>query len=80
MNDTLPSVGKRLKELLMSRSGNDRLAMGCAMFDDAKAMLRAGLRADSPRANDREMRRMLFVRLYGNDFSPVKLEEILKGI
>ncbi len=42
--------------------------MGCAMFDDAKRLVLAGLQARNPGITDREMKRLLFLRLYGLDF------------
>lgn len=43
--------------------------MGCAMFDDARAIAEAGLRAQHPNLPERELRRLLIARFYGNDLS-----------
>ena len=77
MTDTPPSAAARVRELLMLKSGAERLAMGCAMFDDAKALALAGLRAQLPGADDDECRRRLLLRLYGGDLRPEVLRNIL---
>ena len=67
MNDTGPKVERLLRNLLMAKSGEERLAMGCSMFDDAKAIALAGLRAEWPGMDDIECRIQLLRRLYGPD-------------
>jgi hypothetical protein len=54
MNDIPEAVQNFYRTLLMRRSGSERLQMGCAMFDTARAFARA-----SPRGcahNDDELR------------------------
>lgn len=67
MRDTKPDLDRRHRELIMARSGVERLAMGCAMFDDAKAIAEAGLRAERPGLSEAELRRLLLMRLYDKD-------------
>jgi len=66
MNDTPEAVQNFYRTLLMSRSGSERVKMGCAMFDTARAFARANLRGLSH--SDDELRVRLFVRTYGGDF------------
>jgi hypothetical protein len=58
----------------MRRSGSERLQMGCAMFDTARAFALANLRRRS--RNDAELRIHLFVRTYGGDFDAETVEWI----
>ena len=67
MNDTSLKVERLLHDRFMAKSGEERLAMGCSMFDDAKAIVLAGLRAERPGMDDRECRAQLLLRLYGQD-------------
>ncbi|MBI5211586.1 MAG: hypothetical protein HY927_16580 [Elusimicrobia bacterium] len=60
----------------MSLSGAERLALGCSMFDDARALAVAGLKADHPDASEKEVRRALLRRFYGQDFPPEKFKAI----
>jgi len=74
MNDTPEAVQNFYRTLLMRRSGSERLQMGCAMFDTARAFARASLRGLSQ--SDGEMRSRLFVRTYGADFDTETIERI----
>jgi hypothetical protein len=74
MNDTPEAVQNLYRMLLMRRSGSERLHMGCAMFDTARAFARANLGVLS--RSDADLRVRLFVRTYGGDFDPDTLERI----
>ena len=78
MNDTSASVAKQYRELLMARSGSDRLRMTCDMFDSARRIVLAGLPGDP--ANTTERRVALFMRLYGADFEAPARERIIAKI
>ncbi len=43
MKDTTPEVEKRFHEMMMARSGAERLIMGSRMFDAARAIVIASL-------------------------------------
>lgn len=62
MNDTPPEVENLMREMLMTRSGEERLLMGAAMFDAARDMVIASLAEDLP---PEEFKRQLFKRIYG---------------
>ena len=74
MNDTPEAVQNLYRTLLMRRSGSERVKMGCAMFDTARALARASLQGRSH--NDNELRVHLFVRTYGGDFDAETVERI----
>jgi hypothetical protein len=74
MKDTPEAVQNFYRTLLMGRSGSERLQMGCAMFDTARAFARANLQASSH--SDVALRVRLFVRTYGGDFDPEMVERI----
>jgi hypothetical protein len=66
MKDTPEAVQNFYQTLVMGRSAIERLKMGCAMFDTARALAQANLRTISH--TDDELRVCLFVRTYGGDF------------
>lgn len=68
---------ERWRLALLSRPGAERLAMGCDMFDDAKRLALAGLRAQNPGTTDAELKGLLLVRLYGQGFAPETMSKIL---
>ena len=74
MNDTPEAVQDFYRTLLMRRSGSERLQMGCAMFDTARALARASLRGHS--RNEHALRVHLFVRTYGGDFDAETVQRI----
>lgn len=77
MNDTSPAVAQRYREMLMARSGAERLRMACDMFDTARRIMNASL----PVGTDDHARRVaLFLRLYGPDFDASTRERIIAHI
>lgn len=70
MKHTPPEIEAKMREMLMARSGEERLIMGCQMFDAARAIIIASLPKDLP---DDEFKRLLFERIYGK-----RLEEVLQ--
>jgi hypothetical protein len=62
MNDTLPEIEKKVHEMMMARSGAERLIMGALMFDAARQIVLASLPKDLP---EEELKRRLFERIYG---------------
>ncbi len=68
MTDTGPEVARRYRELLLARSGGERLRIGCSMHATAQALVRASVLARNPRASPADLRRALFLRFYGHEF------------
>lgn len=62
MNDTPPEIEAMVREMLMRRSGAERMMMGAHMFDAAREMVIASMPKDLPSA---EFKRRLFERIYG---------------
>lgn len=73
MSDTTNPMRERYRRMLMARSGAERMAMGAAMFDAARAMLLASL---PPDLTDREIRIALLERLYGRELG----EELMRRL
>jgi hypothetical protein len=68
------------RALIMERSGEERLKMGYSMFDSAKALMQAGILDQNPHASPSEIRRALFMQLYGHEFDAVSRAKILVAI
>ena len=77
MNDTPFDTERRYREMLLRRSGAERLKMGCSMFATARALVVASVLAGEPTASTTVVRRALFVRFYGADFAAAKCAEIV---
>lgn len=76
MRDTFPEVEKVYRDMLMRRSGEERVRMGADMFEASREIVLASLKAESPD----DLRVRLFVRFYGADFEPAELARIVEAI
>jgi len=80
MKDTPPEIEARYRDMLMQRSGEERLKMGCAMRETARALVEASIREQDPRATPEAVRKGLFLRFYGHEFNAESREKILAAI
>jgi hypothetical protein len=64
MNDTPREIANRVRELLLARSGAERLMMGSQMFEVARTMMLASFPAGLSAI---EVRRRLCERLYSGE-------------
>ena len=62
MDDTTPEIKKKMHELMMARTGSERVIMGASMFDAARRLIIASLPKD---LTENELKRRLFERTYG---------------
>ena len=60
--------------------GGDRFRIASDMFDITRAMVIAGIRAEKPQITESELRQELFLRYYGDEFSPEQRKKILAAI
>jgi len=54
--------------MLLERSPEERLKMGCSMGATARILVRASVLARDPHASPAAMRRALFLRVYSHEF------------
>ncbi len=80
MNDTTPEIESIYRIMLMKKSGQERLMMGCSMFDTARKQALAGIAAKMPGLSQTEIRKELFLRFYSMDFSTEEKEQILRKL
>ena len=71
INDTDPEIEARVREMMMSRSNEERFIMGALMFDAAREIVIASLPKDLP---EDEFKRQLFERIYG-----CSMDEVVNG-
>ena len=80
MKDTSPEIEVLFYQMMMKKSGQERMMMGFSMFDMARMQVEAGIRANKPDATIQEIKREIFLRFYGQEFSLEEQEKILKRI
>lgn len=78
MKDTGPEVESRFREMMMKKSGEERLEMGFSMFETARRQVIASLRNENPDVDERGIKKHVFLRFYGHEFSEDERERILK--
>ena len=76
MKDTPAGIERKFRQMLLRRSGEERLKLGCSMHSAARALVKASISQQHPRAHDRELKRLLCIRIYGNDFDPEERKRI----
>ena len=80
MNDTAPEIEQRFLAMLLQRSGEERLKMGCSMHATAQALVKASVLQKDPQASPATLRRALFLRFYGHEFAAGTREKILLAV
>lgn len=80
MRDTPPEVEERFRAMLLARSGEDRLKMGCSMHMFAQQIVRASVLAKTPQTTLADLRREMFLRFYSGDFDEQTRERILAAL
>lgn len=77
MTDTKPDIEKILVNMMRQKTGEERLKMGCSMFDMAKKIVMASIQSHG---NDKEMRQKIFLRFYQDSFGKKTIDRILAKI
>jgi hypothetical protein len=80
MRDTSPEMERQFVEMMMRRSGQERLKMGFSMFNMARRQVVASIKMSKPKADGKEIRKDLFLRFYGEDFPLETQEKIFRQI
>lgn len=66
--------------MLLQRSGEERLKMGCSMHATAQTLIRASVLEKDPLASPAALRRALFLRFYGHEFDSDTRDKILRTL
>ncbi len=80
MNDTPSEIERKYLEMLMERSGEERLKMGCSMHSTARTLVKASVLEKDPLASPATLRRALFLRFYGHEFDAEAREKIFLAL
>lgn len=80
MKDTPPEMDARYRAMLMERTGEERLKMGCAMRETARALVEASIRQQDPHVTPDAVRKGVFLRFYGHEFDSESRTKILAAI
>lgn len=77
MNDTSPQMAEKMRELIRGKTPEERLKMGCSMYDFSKRLVIHAILENRSHLSPANLRQELFLKFYGNDFDAVKRQKIL---
>jgi len=77
MNDTSIDIEKKLDKIYKAKTGEEKLLIALQMFDTARELVISSLPVN---LLDKELRKELFLRYYGNDFNTTDKEKILNNL
>lgn len=80
MKDTPAAVERKFRQMLLKRSGAERLKMGCSMHATARALAKAALLQRHPDAGPAELKRLLFLHFYGAEYEPDQRKRIAAAL
>jgi len=78
--DTSHKVWRQYVHMMMQKTGEERLLMGCSMFDAAKEIVRSSLLSKSLKQDPQDLKRNIFLRFYGHEYSERQLHNILMSL
>jgi hypothetical protein len=65
---------------MMHKSGEQRLLMGCSMYDAARKIVQSDILARRPAITPGEMKKEIFLRFYGQEFSHADNEKLFSAL
>lgn len=80
MNDTSPEMQEKMYELISKKTPEERLKMGWSMYETSKYLVTQAILRENPSISEAELRQELFLKFYGNDFSPEESKKILEHL
>jgi hypothetical protein len=80
VTDTPPHIAERMAGLFSRRTPSERVIMACDMFDLARSLMIASVKAETPDINASDLRVKLFERLYPQDFEPAARARIVARV
>lgn len=79
-SDTNKNISERFQRMIMEKSREDRLIMGCSMFHTARELIKYSILNKYPKIRPQMMKEEIFLRFYGSDFSKEEKGQILENL
>lgn len=80
MKDTSEAMAVRFQKMIMKRNPEERLLMGCSMFDAAREIVKSAIMEQHPGISPEKMTEEVFLRFYGPEFSESEKRKILSTL
>lgn len=78
MNDTSPEIELKMRELINKKTPQERAEMGSSMFDTSVILIKRFILEQNPGISEVGIKQQLFLKLYGDEFTPEQIEKIFK--
>lgn len=76
MLDTSPEMTAKTRALMMEKSREERLIIGCSMFSFARTIVLASILRKNSSISPGDLKKELFLRFYGSDMNKDALNRI----
>ncbi len=80
MNDTPEHVQRLYHEFFQRKTEAERFLIGIEMMEDGRRMVETALRQQHPDWSEHEMKIGMFTRIYGRDFTPEQVADIIASL
>ncbi len=77
MNDTAPEIQDKIDDIYKNKTGEEKLLIALSMFETARELV---ISSFPKNLSEKELRKALFLRFYGNDFSVDEKAKILSNL
>lgn len=80
MRDTHPSIEEKFIKMIMKKSGEERIKMGCDMNETAKRLVIASIFQKNLPSSEDDIKIAILDRFYGSELSPEMKKEFIRKI
>ena len=80
MRDTHPSIEEKFIKMIMKKSDEGRIKMGCDMNETAKRLVIASVFQKNRSSSEEDIKIAILDRFYGNEVSPEMKKEFIRKI
>ena len=80
MQDTPENIIQKQREIIHSKSPDERFMMGVEMINFGRKMVESSIRQSNPQISEIDLKVETFKRCYSQSFDPEELNEIIKGL
>lgn len=77
MNDTSPRIEEMINQIYLKKTGEEKILIALKMFETARDIVISSLPKD---LSDKELKKELFLRFYGDEFDDVIQEKIYRRL
>jgi len=71
---------RKFRDIMLERSGAERLKMGCSMHTTSKMLVKTFLLVKDPSSSPDKLMQALFLHFYGKDFEASRRKRILLSL